>query len=349
MGAGEERIGQRPGRVAGPRHPLTDPGAPDAEAGVRNIVVIGGSAGGVQAVGRLVAALPADFPAAVFVVVHVAAISKSRLPEILGRQGHLPAGHASDGEAIVPGRIYVAPPDLHLLLERDTMRLWHGPRENSCRPSIDVLFRSAADTYGSRVAGVILSGSLDDGSQGLLAIKRKGGLTLVQDPQEASYPEMPRNAIRLAGPDRVGGLADLAALLAASAEDGTHRLDPDRDQLPPPTVEGADSTIDPLCPQCGSALHEVRDSRGLLRCQAGHVYSLESLYAHHGESLQQALQASLDALRQEARLARQVADQARRQGQSIAAERYRQRQLASERHAVALAKLLDERVRTANM
>lgn len=185
----------------------------------RDIVVIGASAGGVEALTQVVAALPASFPAALFVVVHIPATYPSLLPEILSRQSALPAGPAVDGEAIQKGRIYVAPPDHHLLLQDSVMRLSHGPKENYCRPAIDPLFRSAAENYGARVAGVVLSGALYDGTAGLIAIKRAGGVAIAQDPNEARFASMPQSAISRDHPDYILPLSEVAVTLVRLARE----------------------------------------------------------------------------------------------------------------------------------
>src|SRR5713226_145828 len=160
-----------------------------------DIMVIGCSAGGVEALAALAAGLPADLPASLFVVLHFPAHSMSVLPGILSRRGPLPAAHVQDNEPIRPGCIYVAPPNHHLLVKRGHVQLVRGPRENGHRPAIDPLFRSAALAYGPRVVGVILSGTLDDGSDGLLVVTKRGGIAVVQDPKDALYPGMPRSAI----------------------------------------------------------------------------------------------------------------------------------------------------------
>ncbi len=160
-----------------------------------DIVVIGGSAGGVEALRRICEGLPSDFPAAVFVVVHISPNSRSIMPDLLSRAGKLPARHPKDDEPINRGVIYVAPPDMHMLLRPGHVILRRGPQENRTRPAINPLFRSAAVTYGSRVIGVVLSGLLDDGCAGLLAIKSCGGVCIVQEPDDAMWSEMPRNAL----------------------------------------------------------------------------------------------------------------------------------------------------------
>lgn len=175
--------------------------------------MIGASAGGVQALCQVVTGLPRDLPAAVFAVLHVPPHPVSALPAILHRCGPLPATHPEDGEAIHAGRVYVAPSDRHLLVGRGRVSVHRGPRENGYRPSLDVLFRSAARSHGRRVIGVVLTGNLDDGTAGLLAIKSHGGLAVVQDPAEADYSGMPESAIENVDVDYVVPLAEIPALL----------------------------------------------------------------------------------------------------------------------------------------
>jgi two-component system, chemotaxis family, protein-glutamate methylesterase/glutaminase len=180
------------------------------------IVVIGASAGGIQALKGLVGEIPADFPCPLLIVVHVSP-TQSVLPGILSRAGHLHAEHARDGEELVAGRIYVAPPDCHLLVVKRSVRVVRGPKENGHRPAIDPLFRTAATEYGSGVVGVVLSGALDDGTAGLVAVKQAGGLTAVQDPKDAIYPAMPVSAIAAVEPDHVLPVRELGALLVKIA------------------------------------------------------------------------------------------------------------------------------------
>lgn len=189
----------------------------DRDSTGHDIIVIGASAGGVEAVSALTAALPADLDAALFVVLHFPANGTSVPPAILNRRGKLEAAHAQDDEPVRRGRIYVAPPDFHLLLRGDRITLSKGPRENSARPAIDPLFRSAARAYGPRVIGVILSGTLDDGTSGLAAIKRRGGLAVVQDPHDALFAGMPQSAVDNVAADEVLSLAELGLRLVELA------------------------------------------------------------------------------------------------------------------------------------
>jgi two-component system chemotaxis response regulator CheB len=161
----------------------------------RDIVAIGASAGGIEAMTQLFSGLPADFPATIAVVLHRSPLFESRLPQVLGRRSRLSVLEPADGDAVKGGLIYVAPRDLHMVFEDGRVRLDRGPKEHRTRPAIDPLFRSAALAYGPRVVGVLLSGGGDDGSSGLIDIKAAGGVSLVQDPREARHGTMPGHAI----------------------------------------------------------------------------------------------------------------------------------------------------------
>jgi two-component system, chemotaxis family, protein-glutamate methylesterase/glutaminase len=183
----------------------------------RDIVVVGASAGGVEALSALASTLPPNMPAALFVVLHTSPWRRSDLPEILTRSGPLPAVHARDNGSLHAGRIYVAPPDYHLLIEGQRTMLWRGPKENRSRPAVNTLFRSAAGAYGSRVTGVVLTGALEDGSAGLWWIRRYGGAAVVQDPDEATFPDMPRTALEYVDSAQVVRLRDMGSLLTRLA------------------------------------------------------------------------------------------------------------------------------------
>src|SRR4051794_32107662 len=179
----------------------------------RSLIVIGASAGGVEALTAIVGAFPDDLPAAVAVVLHVAPSGRSVLADILGRAGTLPADVATDGAELRQGHIFVAPPDRHLLIDDGRLALRHGPRENGHRPAIDPLFSSAAAAYGRDAIGVILTGNLDDGAIGLAAIKSRGGVAVVQDPDDAVYPGMPSHALERVDADHVVEVARIGPLL----------------------------------------------------------------------------------------------------------------------------------------
>lgn len=309
----------------------------------RDIVVIGASAGGVEALTGLVRKLPAGLGASLFVVLHMAAKQKSMLPRILSAAGPLPAKHARDGEPIVSGRIYVAPPDHHLLLHETHVRVVRGPSENGHRPAIDPLFRTAASSFGPRVIGVVLSGALDDGTAGLVAIKGHGGLALVQDPNEALVDMMPRSALENVEIDHVLPISEMAALLPALV----------REEAAPPPARSAlleeESALQPTgaagelkvgvpsglgCPACGGVLNELHEGDLLrFRCRLGHAFAPESLYDEQRGALESALWAALRALEEQEALGRRMAEHARQLGQVKSAGRYEERAVSAGSHA----------------
>ena len=287
------------------------------------IVVIGASLSGIDALSRLVEHLPANFPAPVLITQHVAAHSPGMLPYILAKAGHLPALHPKSGELIEPGHIYVAPPDRHMLVHPGYIHLSHGPRENHARPAIDPLFRSAAISYGPATIGVVLTGQLDDGTAGLLAIKDRGGMTVVQEPSEATAPSMPRSALAHVSVDHCCTLEEIGRLLVLLANDDPATPEPaDLDQLieiENRIAEGIfqiddwlklEQTSEPSglnCPTCRSALYELSDKRMLrFRCRAGHAFSAESLLSEQAESRETQLSSVFGALTEEMTLGRRL-------------------------------------------
>jgi two-component system chemotaxis response regulator CheB len=331
----------------------------------RDIIVIGASAGGIQALTTLVAGLPRDFPASLVVVVHIPPYAISRLPEILSRSGPLPAAHARHGEAIEPGRIYIAPPDRHLLVRAGWIELSRGPRENHCRPAIDPLFRTAARVYGARVIGIILSGALYDGSMGLLAIKTRGGMAIVQDPQEAIVDSMPRRAIERVEAEHVLPVAEMAAALTdlirqpVIAQGGTsmeNAIDPE-ERLEAVIAEdfveqASDGRIEETtiftCPDCGGVLWQgAEGSEGSVlrfRCHVGHAFAPEVLLSQKSEELETALWSSLRLLKEKATLTLQLANRTRTSGNgkaTQAAERIAEQAELDERHARVIQELLE--------
>jgi two-component system, chemotaxis family, protein-glutamate methylesterase/glutaminase len=304
----------------------------------------------VEALRHVVSRLPEDLPAAVFVVLHVPAIATSVLPAILGRAGDLPTAHAEDGAEIERGRIYIAPPDHHLLVQPGFMRVNRGPKENGYRPAIDPMFRTAAATYGSRVTGVILSGVLDDGTAGLAAVKTHGGRALVQDPDDALYPMMPMSAIQAAEPDLVLPAPDIADAITQLAHepvpatmaptddpllDDEDFIEVDRaasDRPQPGSPSGF------VCPDCGGALWESEDDKGLLRfrCRTGHGYSIETLAAEQTETVEYALWSALRALEERAAMARRMAARLRGRGSKTSAARFERQADAAVQQAVVI-------------
>lgn len=297
-----------------------------------DVVVIGGSAGSVTAVQALAAGLPGDLPAAVLVTLHVGSERHSWLPKILAQAGTLPCAHAQDGEPLRQGQIYVAPPGRHLLVQRDVVHLSQGPRVNRTRPAIDPLFRSAAAAYGPHVVGVVLTGLLDDGSQGLAVIKAQGGVALVQDPEEAAFESMPRAAIAACHVDAVLPVSDLAAYITRLAR-GTYPSEAAQEgkameartgleqneaavqqiaadleaQVGGQPRSGCGSTYS--CPECGGVLWQLSES-GLVRfqCHTGHAYSPRTLLAEKSRALEMSLWTSVRLLTEKRILTRQLAE-----------------------------------------
>jgi two-component system chemotaxis response regulator CheB len=261
-----------------------------------DIIVIGASVGGVDALPRLIGSLPADLPASVFVVLHSAPQGPGLLAGILSRAAALTVAHAADGERIRNGHVYVARPDFHLQLVGTHVRLSRGPRENFHRPSIDALFRTAAESYGPRVVGVVLTGNLDDGTAGLHAIKDLGGVAIVQDPKDAAAPAMPQSALRNVKVDHCVPLAKIGPLLVrlAATRDipwGTKGLPPKPRFMRPKAMEmefGRPTSF--VCPECDGPLWETKPGRSLqFRCHEGHAYSPDSLLADHADALERAV------------------------------------------------------------
>lgn len=305
----------------------------------RDIVAIGASAGGLSALKRIVAGLPAGFDAAVLVVQHMRSDHNSTLPAILERAGPLPAGFAEDGGRAERGRIHVAPPNHHLLLQRETLRLNTGAWENGVRPSIDTLFRSVAACCGARSIGVVLTGYLDDGSSGLRALSRCGAITVVQDPADAEYPDMPSNALEMTEADHVVALDALPALLGrlVASPAGPPRPVPPDIQLEAEIMAkgyGEDMTaLDRLgarsvftCPDCGGVMWELQDGDTLrYRCHLGHAYSAASFGNALSGEVVRAMEAALRTLEERGRMLRRLGRQASQQGQSQTARLWSER------------------------
>jgi two-component system, chemotaxis family, protein-glutamate methylesterase/glutaminase len=288
----------------------------------RDVVAIGASAGGLRALRTLVSQLPADFPAAILVVMHIGT-QPSILPSLLTAWGVLPAVHAEDGGPLLPGRLHIAPPDHHLLVTGDSIRLLRGPKEHHTRPAIDPLFRSVAVCCGPRVVGIVLSGHLDDGTAGLQAIKACGGIAVVQDPREAQVSSMPMSALRHVDVDHCLPSAGMARLLTGLVAQPA----PQPEAATPPTlarehalsvgpqgeevVKNLQAFADPsthACPDCGGVLWEVKDAKPTrFRCHTGHAYTLRTLAESMKESTDHALQIAVRALQEQAILLRRAA------------------------------------------
>jgi two-component system, chemotaxis family, protein-glutamate methylesterase/glutaminase len=301
--------------------------APDRPRGPA-VVVAGASAGGVEALVELVRSLPVDFPHAMLVVLHVSPTGTSVLPAILSRACRLPVAAPADGEEMRPGHVYVAPPDCHLVIEDSRLRLSQAPRENGHRPAIDPTMRTAANAYDGGTIGIVLSGSRDDGTAGLMAIKASGGTAIVQDPDEALYAAMPLSAIAHVEADAVLPVGAMAGWIlehtaktnGAPGGDPPMPIDEPTDdpqiavlatsgQLPRSAVgEGTRFT----CPDCGGVLFERHEGPlERFECSVGHVFSIESLSSAQAEALEGALWAAVRALEDRAVLLQRLAGRAR--------------------------------------
>lgn len=286
------------------------------------IVVVGGSAGAIEPLRYILSRLPSNFPAPIFVTIHVPSDFPSLLPEVL-KCGPLITKHPTDRESINNGIVYVAPADLHLLVEKGCVHVSRGARENRHRPAIDPMFRSAARSYGTRVIGIILSGQLDDGSAGLMAVKMRGGITVVQNPEESLSPEMPHNAITYAHPARILTAEEIAAFLIEVTKKPfeSHSQTPENRMTKEFEDESCDADLEHsgnkeqpgkpspfACPECHGVLWEV-DDNGLLRfrCRVGHAYTAEALRVALSESTEDALWAAMRVMEEKAALLRRMA------------------------------------------
>jgi len=304
----------------------------------RDIVVIGASAGGVEALQRLCAGLPADFPAAVFVTQHISPSARSVLPLLLDRAGPLPARSPRDGDPIKRGTIYVAAPDYHMLLREGTVLMRRGPNENRTRPAVNALFRSAALAYGGRVIGVVLTGLLDDGTEGLIAITAAGGTSVVQDPDEAAWPSMPRNALKRDHVSHVTKLADMGELLVRLVKEEADptiplpeeyriedRMAAQEFSILEPGIQTPGSPSHISCPDCGGVLNQIESQDEIrFRCQVGHAFTPLGLAAAQSEELERALSIAARTHRDRIRLFEQMGTNAHARGLPRAEVRWKE-------------------------
>lgn len=310
------------------------------------MVAIAASAGGVEALRALIGALPADFPAAVLVVLHIPPAGPTVLPQILSRAGKLPARHPHDGEDLPGGVILVAPPDRHLAISDGQVRLLAGPRENGHRPSGDILLRSVAENHGTRCSGVVLSGTMDDGAAGLAAVRAVGGLALVQDPAEAAFPSMPMAAIEEADPQLVGPVSTLADRLCSWVDE----LDQEVTVVHAASEFADGPELTPFtCFECGGTLW-LRDEYGAqrLRCRVGHTYSVDSLLLDKHTALERALWAAVAALEERADLSRRIIKRLERNGRGDRVNRYRNDIATAERQTKLLREVISDLIKNSS-
>lgn len=308
----------------------------------RDIIVIGASAGGLEAISTVLAAMPPGLDAAVLIVLHTSPRGESLLPRIFERAGNLPASHPRDGEAIERGKVYIAPPGFHMIVEDGFLRVLQGPRENLHRPAIDPLFRSAAAAYGPRVIGVILTGMLDDGTAGLMVLNASGGEAIIQDPESALFSEMPKSALEHVPKAHVAPLHDIPELLLqlirsplpnggqrprkapVGAGKETRIAELDMDEIAREDRQGEPSTFG--CPECGGVLWEI-EQEGFLRfrCRVGHALTAKSLGAEQRQAVETALWEALRALEESSSLYRRMAVRATSSGHPLPAQLYEER------------------------
>lgn len=319
-------------------------------------VAIGASSGGVDALLQIVGAMPPKFPALVFVTQHIGGFP-SILPELMRSRGPNHAMHPFDGDTPLPGTIYIAPPDSHLLIEHGRIRLFRGPKENHCRPAIDPMMRSVAMSFRSRAIGVVLTGNLDDGTSGLKAIKRCGGTAIVQDPATATEPSMPRSALVNVDVDLCLRLDEIVPALLGiidgpppSPATGHAPDDVRREQLivhGKHTMENLAAIAKPsplTCPDCGGGLWELNEARPLrYRCHTGHAFSAQSLEYAQAQNAEHSLWNSVRALHEKEMLLRRVALVARGQGDHAQARSAEEQAQRAREQADRLTKMIEER------
>jgi len=334
------------GKATGPPSPKQAKRRPLAREKFSRLFVVGGSAGSIEALSTILSALPSDFPAPILIVIH-RSTGPSVLPALFTRAGRLKATHATDGELIRPGHIYLAPPDYHLLVVGERMRLHRGPRENHQRPAVDPLFRTAARFYGPRVVGVILSGALDCGTYGLLSVKRHGGTSVVQDPADALVSSMPLSAVQHVPIDFTLPAADLAALLDGLARTSvamtTKPAEPELDveTAADPTHQERRRLTAYVCPDCSGPLYEVEGGTVLhFRCRTGHAFSIEGLLDGKENAIETALWVALNALDEKVLLCQRLGKRARENRHATTAERWEEQARENEQMAAVIRELL---------
>jgi two-component system chemotaxis response regulator CheB len=319
-----------------------------------DIVVIGASAGGLQALQVLLRNLPQSFPASVFIVVHTSPGGTGMLAAILSKSSGLTVVQARNGQVISRGKVYVAPPDHHLLINSNRVQVTRGPKENGFRPAVDPLFRTAANTYGKRVVGVVLSGNLDDGTQGLFQIKRDGGMAIAQDPLEATFPSMPASAAENVQVDYVLRVVDIAARLIELAGGPRHneartmaRTHSNKQDIAEVGTSALKDHLRPAppsrftCPECGGAVWELKAGNLLqYRCHVGHGYTADALMDAQNESVEAALWTALRTLEENAEMRRRMADHAQKRQLDALTELYRSMAEETESRATVIRRVL---------
>jgi two-component system chemotaxis response regulator CheB len=311
-----------------------------AETQGNDVIVIGGSAGAVEAVTQIVRALPRGLPAAVAVVVHHYERAPSVFGRILSRFNTLPPVTVEDEVPLEPGHIYVPPSDRHLVIEPGRLRVNRAAKENRARPAVDPLFRSAAKAYRHRVMGIILTGNLDDGTAGLMAIKRAGGITAVQDPDEAMFPAMPRSALDFVDPHYRVPLAEIPPLIVAAAEGRLSAKNQGRPGNGSPSQPG--HLVPLTCPSCHGALQEIDDGKAIsFACHTGHTFGVDSLLAGQDEDVETALWSAVRALQEKVFFLDRLAKRAEEHASTTMRDRHERERRRIEHHVATLRRLLE--------
>jgi two-component system chemotaxis response regulator CheB len=303
-------------------------------------VVIGCSAGCLQALGTTVlGGLSEGFPAAVCIVLHTSPDSPRVVPDMLRRQTSLPVKYADDEEPVRTGCVYIAPPDYHLLVEDGLLGLGTGPRENRHRPAVDPLFRTAAASYRNRAVGVVLTGNLDDGTRGLMAIKKAGGVAIVQDPADTMFPGMPQSALNSVSVDYVVRISELASLLVRLTEEVLP--DDAEGEVVSPELPGEAFGLY-TCPDCGGPLLEIGNGGQLpyYRCRVGHAYSAERMLQAQRDGVETSLWAAVVSLEQQADINRRLWQDAEREGRKHSAKRFKTQAETADQHASVVRSIL---------
>lgn len=323
----------------------------------RDLIVIGASAGGIEALQKLLGGLPAELPASILVVLHTSGRSSSLLPQIFGRATPLKTSHPADDEPIRHGHVYIAPPDFHMLVQGKRIRVLQGPRENLNRPAIDPLFRSAAVSAGRRVIGVVLTGMLDDGTSGLMVVNAHGGVPIVQDPRTAMFSAMPRNALEEVPDAKVlpleqipeelmrlvreelPGEPERAGRPGSLEEKETRFLELEMPQLPSEERPGSPSAF--ACPDCGGVLWEL-DENGFLRfrCRVGHAFTARNLSVEQQHAVETPLWSALRALEESAALYKRLSARATHSRHGHSAQTFQDRADNTEQNARVLREFL---------
>lgn len=318
-----------------------------------NIIVMGASAGGVETLSRLLAQLPDDLSATVFIVQHLDASSSGTLVSILNGAGPLPVETAQHGEAFEQGRVYVAPPNHHLLVKPGHLHTSMGPKENHSRPAIDPLFRSAAASYGSCVIGVVLTGMLDDGASGLLAIRRCNGVTVVQNPIDALYSEMPESALAAVNPDHCVPIDIMGEVLVRLTREPAKTSVPvpkdiqleikiaEQVMSDIPAENSLGKLVSLTCPTCGGPLWELdEEAVGRYRCNVGHGFTRQTLIKEQNDAIERTLWIALRTLEERAKVQTKLARQEWTRGRQDSAVIYENKAKESHSHVEQIRQLL---------